>query len=171
MGFDFDGCFWKFNPGVFIYQGRRPRSAVVWRECWNALTPLFTILVGFIWLKINPSKQQVYGIIVGLISAVFLMLFERGDNLFRNVQFGLLLVIATLCYAISVNGIRKYLWRVKFSYRNGLGIYHYRTAGVGVFVWIYGFYSASCSKPKSAFFFRIYRDSSHCGHRAFGDFI
>jgi drug/metabolite transporter (DMT)-like permease len=75
----------------------------------NALTPLFTILVGLVWLKIRPSTQQVYGIIVGLISAVFLMLFEKGDTIFRNVQYGLLLVAATLCYAVSVNGIRKYL--------------------------------------------------------------
>jgi drug/metabolite transporter (DMT)-like permease len=75
----------------------------------NALTPLFTILIGLLWLKIQPSRQQVYGIIVGLVSAVFLMLFERGDNIFRNVQFALLLVLATLCYAISVNGIRQYL--------------------------------------------------------------
>ncbi len=75
----------------------------------NALTPLFTIMVGQVWLKIKPSKQQVYGIIVGLISAVFLMLFERGDNIFRNIQFSLLLVAATLCYAISVNGIRQFL--------------------------------------------------------------
>jgi drug/metabolite transporter (DMT)-like permease len=108
LGLVLMGVFGNLIPAfLFTYAETEISSSLA--GMLNALTPLFTILVGLLWLKIRPSTQQVYGIIVGLISAVFLMLFEKGDNVFRNVQYGLLLVVATLCYAISVNGIRKYL--------------------------------------------------------------
>jgi drug/metabolite transporter (DMT)-like permease len=75
----------------------------------NALTPIFTILVALFWLKTKTSSKQISGIIVGFIAAVCLIFFEKGDNKFQNIMFGLLVVIATICYAISLNGIKKYL--------------------------------------------------------------
>lgn len=102
------GVFGNLIP-AFLFTAAETQISSSLAGMLNALTPLFTILVGFVWLRIKPGRQQVYGIIVGLISAVFLMLFESGNNLFRNVQYSLLLVIATLCYAISINGIRNYL--------------------------------------------------------------
>lgn len=102
------GVFGNLIP-AFLFTKAETQISSSLAGMLNALTPLFTILVGLVWLKINPSKQQIYGIIVGLISAVFLMAFESGNDMFRNFQFSLLLVIATLFYAISVNGIRKYL--------------------------------------------------------------
>jgi drug/metabolite transporter (DMT)-like permease len=102
------GVFGNLIP-AFLFTKAETQISSSLAGMLNALTPLFTILVGLVWIKIRPSKQQIYGIIVGLISAVLLVVFERGDNKFRNIQFGLLLVIATFCYALSVNGIRKYL--------------------------------------------------------------
>lgn len=75
----------------------------------NALTPLFTILVGLVWLKIKPSSKQVVGIVVGFISAIFLMAFETGEDKFKNATYSFVVLVATLCYAISINGIRKHL--------------------------------------------------------------
>lgn len=75
----------------------------------NALTPLFTILLGIFWLKIKPNGSQVSGIIVGLIAAVALMYFDSNNEPTKNATYGLLVVAATFFYAISVNGIRRYL--------------------------------------------------------------
>lgn len=102
------GVFGNLIP-AFLFTKAETQISSSLAGMLNALTPLFTILVGLFWLRIKPSRQQVYGIVVGLISAVFLMVFESGNDTFRNVQFGLLLVIATFCYAVSVNGIRRYL--------------------------------------------------------------
>jgi len=102
------GVFGNLIP-AFLFTKAETQISSSLAGMLNALTPLFTILVGFLWLKISPTKQQVYGIIVALVSAVFLMVFESGNDMFRNIQFSLLLVVATLFYAISVNGIRKYL--------------------------------------------------------------
>lgn len=75
----------------------------------NALTPLFTVIIGIFWLKLKPSGTQISGIIVGFISAVALMLFDSNNEPSKNALYGLLVVAATVCYAISVNGIKKYL--------------------------------------------------------------
>lgn len=78
----------------------------------NALTPLFTVLIGIFWLKLSLSKAQILGIVIGLIAAISLMYFEDNNEPSKNALFGLLVVAATLCYAISVNGIRKYLYDI-----------------------------------------------------------
>ena len=75
----------------------------------NALTPLFTIIIGAIWLHIKPKQNQVTGIIIGFAAAVCLMVFDTNRSVSQNVTYSLLILAATLCYAISVNGIRKYL--------------------------------------------------------------
>ena len=75
----------------------------------NALTPLFTVILGFIWLKIKVQKVQIIGIIIGLAGAVCLMYFDDNNQKSKNIYYGLLVVIATFSYALSVNGIRKYL--------------------------------------------------------------
>jgi drug/metabolite transporter (DMT)-like permease len=76
----------------------------------NALTPLFTILLGFLWLKIKSSRRQLMGILIGFASAVCLMYFDSNNEQSKNAFFGLLVVAATFSYALSVNGIRKYLY-------------------------------------------------------------
>ncbi len=75
----------------------------------NALTPLFTVLVGLFWLKVKPKAMQIVGIIVGFIGAACLMIFDAGSGSSRNIIYGLLVVAATFFYAISVCGIKKYL--------------------------------------------------------------
>jgi drug/metabolite transporter (DMT)-like permease len=75
----------------------------------NALTPLFTVLVALVWIKMIPSPKKVTGILIGLVSAGCLIIFENTRDLFVNFQYGFLVLLATICYAISINSIRKYL--------------------------------------------------------------
>lgn len=75
----------------------------------NALTPLFTVIVAMFWLSIRPSGNKVAGIVVGFAAALALIYFEEGQDVFRNFSYGFLVVLATLCYAVSINGIKKYL--------------------------------------------------------------
>ena len=74
----------------------------------NSLTPLFTLLFGIYFFKSKPSKINIIGIIVGLSGAVILFSYDIGDVISFN-YYTLFVIFATLCYAISVNVIRKNL--------------------------------------------------------------
>jgi drug/metabolite transporter (DMT)-like permease len=74
----------------------------------NALTPLFTIILAFWWLKHKPSIKEITGVIIGFIGAIILLLKSHSEES-SNVYYGLLVVFATICYAISINGIKRYL--------------------------------------------------------------
>jgi len=75
----------------------------------NSLVPLFTIILGIIVFKIKTNKLKFIGVFIGLIGAV-LLLSSKGLNIKNSeITFGIYVVLATICYAISVNAIKKYL--------------------------------------------------------------
>ncbi len=74
----------------------------------NALTPIFTIIIGWIAFRNKTSTFQIIGIITGFGGALLLM-YSGEDSKGSNINFAMLIVAATLCYAISVNMIRKFL--------------------------------------------------------------
>lgn len=78
----------------------------------NALTPLFTIVLGILIFKAKVQRYQIIGVAIGLIGALFLLGFNNGSEESKNTNYSLLVVLATFCYAISVNGIKKYLSHV-----------------------------------------------------------
>lgn len=102
------GVFGNLIP-AFLFTKAETQISSSLAGMLNALTPLFAILVGFVWLKAKPNATRVTGIIVGFISATCLMLFDNTDDLFRNITYSFLVLAATFSYAISVNGIKKFL--------------------------------------------------------------
>ncbi|MBK7668206.1 MAG: DMT family transporter [Sphingobacteriaceae bacterium] len=78
----------------------------------NALTPLFTIVLGILIFKNKVQRYQIIGVAIGLIGALFLLGFADSNEESKNINYSLLVVAATFCYAISVNGIKKYLSHV-----------------------------------------------------------
>ncbi|MBC7864981.1 MAG: DMT family transporter, partial [Bacteroidia bacterium] len=76
----------------------------------NALTPLFTILIAVLIFKSKTNLLQFIGILIGFGGAVLLMYFNEDKTHHENgLRFCLMVAAATLCYAISVNVIRRYL--------------------------------------------------------------
>ena len=79
----------------------------------NSLTPLNTILFGVAVFKITSTKKQVIGVIVGFIGTALLILKGADLNPHQNYLFAGYVLIATFCYAINVNIIKRYLQQVK----------------------------------------------------------
>lgn len=75
----------------------------------NSLTPLNTLVLGIIAFGIQFQKRQVLGVFVGLIGCLLLVLSGASAHPGQNYYYVLLVVIATICYAINVNLIKKYL--------------------------------------------------------------
>lgn len=74
----------------------------------NALTPLFTVVLGLFIFRNRTNWFQAMGIVVGLVGALMLLYNDREEES-SQIRFALLVVIATVCYALSVNIIRKFL--------------------------------------------------------------
>ncbi|MES2593618.1 MAG: EamA family transporter [Bacteroidota bacterium] len=78
----------------------------------NSLTPLFTLLIGIILFKAKTSSLNVLGIIVGFVGAIGLLMVGQKADTDNNLLFVFYVVLATLCYAVSVNIIKKRLGEV-----------------------------------------------------------
>jgi drug/metabolite transporter (DMT)-like permease len=79
----------------------------------NSLTPLNTILFGVTVFKIANTKRQVFGVVVGFIGTALLILKGAELNQHQNYLYAGFVLVATVCYAINVNIIKRYLQNVK----------------------------------------------------------
>jgi drug/metabolite transporter (DMT)-like permease len=79
----------------------------------NALVPIFSLIIGAIMFQTKPLKTQIIGILIGLVGACGLILSNGLPTENSNFFFILLIVIATICYGLSVNVIKTYLREIK----------------------------------------------------------
>ncbi|MTH14929.1 EamA family transporter [Flavobacterium sp. LC2016-01] len=100
--------FGTFTPAyLFAIAETQVDSSIV--AILNSLTPLNTLVLGILIFGIQFQKRQVLGVFVGLIGCLLLVLSGASAHPGQNYYYVVLVVIATLCYAINVNLIKKYL--------------------------------------------------------------
>lgn len=102
------GVFGNLIP-AFLFTTAETQISSSLAGMLNALTPLFTIVIAVVWFKDKFKTIQIIGILSGLAGAVCLLLFNEGGDANTNILYSLLVVGATICYAVSVNGIKHYL--------------------------------------------------------------
>lgn len=78
----------------------------------NSLTPLFTLLVGVLLYRERTGWRNVVGILVGFIGAAGLAMVGEERDMDEELLFIFYVVLATACYALSVNIIKRYLSEV-----------------------------------------------------------
>ena len=78
----------------------------------NSLTPIFTFTLGVVVFKNPFDLKKLAGVIIGLIGAILLILLRTDGSFDPNYTYGLFIVLATFCYGISVNVVKKYLQEV-----------------------------------------------------------
>jgi len=78
----------------------------------NSLVPLFTLLLGVILFKTKFKANRFIGAFIGLIGAIGLITSNGIDFHDSNLSYTFYVVAATICYAISVNTINKYLTEI-----------------------------------------------------------
>lgn len=61
----------------------------------NSLTPLNTLLVGLFFLVRCSTWRQIFGVIIGFIGCVLLVLFGDGGATTENYYYAILIVIAS----------------------------------------------------------------------------
>ena len=106
------GVFGNLIP-AFLFTKAETQISSSLTGMLNALTPMFTILIGMIAFNHKINKNQILGVLIGLVGAIALVtLGNNGNDQSKNIMYCLLVAAATLCYAISVNGIKAYLGHV-----------------------------------------------------------
>lgn len=75
----------------------------------NSLTPLFTLLVGVILYRQKTGWMNVLGIIIGFVGATGLTMVGKEKGMNDELLYIFYVVMATVCYALSVNIIKQYL--------------------------------------------------------------
>lgn len=69
----------------------------------NSLTSVFTIIVGYLFFGSRFTARQIAGVFIGLAGACFLIYLSTGDEKSTKPILGLLIVLACIGYAFSVN--------------------------------------------------------------------
>jgi len=86
----------------------------------NSLTPIFAVLIAFIIFKTQFTKLQVSGLILAFLGAAGMLIFKDQELNLKNIEYGLLIVLATFFYGISINTIKNYLGTIKSVHAAGL---------------------------------------------------
>lgn len=100
--------FGTFIPAfLFAIAETQVDSSIV--AIMNSLTPVNTLVLGAGLFGIQFRKRQVWGVLIGLIGCLLLVLSGASAHPEQNYYYVGLVVIATICYATNVNLIKRYL--------------------------------------------------------------
>lgn len=75
----------------------------------NSLTPLNTLILGVLVFGLQLKRTQVIAVIIGLIGSALLILNGALNHPEQNYFYAILVIIASLSYALNVHLIKKYL--------------------------------------------------------------
>lgn len=103
-----------FGNGIpaFLFTAAQEHISSSLSGMLNSLTPLFTLLLGMALFGMHVKGRQVAGVLIGLCGALGLIWAGGSVEFGNNLRYGLLVVAATMCYAISVNTIKTHLQQI-----------------------------------------------------------
>lgn len=78
----------------------------------NATVPLFAFTIGIAFFGVAFHWLKGLGVLSGLAGSAMLIFYGTPDVSLEFIQYGLLILVATICYGTSVNIIGKYLKEV-----------------------------------------------------------
>ena len=73
----------------------------------NSLTPVFTLLVGVLFFQQKFHLAKLIGVLVGFFGAG-LLVFKSGQQGESHFWYGMLILLATVCYGINTNAVKKF---------------------------------------------------------------
>ena len=75
----------------------------------NSLTPLNTLVLGALIFGLQFKRNQIFGILIGLAGSILLVLNGAANHPEQNHYYAILVLIASICYALNVNLIKRHL--------------------------------------------------------------
>lgn len=96
-----------FPAYLFAFAQRHIDSAVA--SILNSLTPLATAVLGYLVFSIYTTRRQMLGVFIGLLGSIMLIMAGAHINPHQNHWYGILVLVASVGYALNVNILKKYL--------------------------------------------------------------
>ncbi|MGB0883638.1 MAG: DMT family transporter [Flavobacteriales bacterium] len=78
----------------------------------NSLVPLMTIALGALIFRIKNRIGQILGVLIGFIGTLILILKGADINADQDYRYSLLVVLASICYALNINVIKSKLQNI-----------------------------------------------------------
>lgn len=78
----------------------------------NSLTPLITFVFGVLVFSVRFNKNQLLGVVIGLVGSIALIWEGSIINPDQNYGYAFLIIIATFGYGINVNIVKRYLQHI-----------------------------------------------------------
>ena len=92
---------------LFAFAQKHISSAV--GAVLNSLTPMITFLLGIFVFSMGFKKSQIWGVCIGLVGSSILILSGAVAHPEQNYWYATLIILATTCYGLNVNLIKKHL--------------------------------------------------------------
>jgi drug/metabolite transporter (DMT)-like permease len=75
----------------------------------NSMSPIWTLVIGYLFFQLRFPWINGVGVLVGVVGASILALAGKGhSSAEQNLNYSLLVVIATVCYGINTNLLKRY---------------------------------------------------------------
>lgn len=104
----YSGFLGSFVPAFLFTKAQTQIDSAV-AGILNSMTPVFTMVLGLVIFKQRFKILQVAGLILGLIGAAGLIAGGKDFSLGGVNLYALLIVLATILYALNINIVKIYL--------------------------------------------------------------
>jgi drug/metabolite transporter (DMT)-like permease len=74
----------------------------------NALSPMFTMIIGVLFFSQRTSRAQIGGLLIALVGALMLVFTQSGLSVSMVNGYALLAVLATICYGTNINLVSRH---------------------------------------------------------------
>ena len=100
----FTGYFGTFFPSyLFAFAETVIDSSVA--AVLNGITPLFTLILGFLFFKSTFKWMKILGVFIGIVGTLILVSNDFNIRSGLNSWYAFLVVAAAICYSVNVNVI------------------------------------------------------------------
>ena len=96
-----------FPAFLFAFAEKEIDSSVA--SIINSIVPLNTLILGMVIFKIQSTKRQIIGVLVGFFGTYLLISSGLKLNPDQNYNYAGLVILCSFLYALNVNIIKKYL--------------------------------------------------------------
>jgi drug/metabolite transporter (DMT)-like permease len=101
----------------------------------NSLSPLFTVLTGFLIWQVSTTRIKLMGVLIGLAGAVVLVFGKHGMSIQGDMIYVIMPIVATLCYGTNSNFVKQHFPATNALHVTVLSIVAIGLPAIGLLLW------------------------------------